>query len=48
MIMSNEREELNKKKAEQKKSNTMKNLAKVGTLAVAIAGVFLGLKKGNE
>ena len=42
--MSKEREELNKKKSEQKKNKLKTNLLKAGGILVAIGSVIVGAK----
>ncbi len=43
--MSKEREELNKKKAEQKKSKLKSNLLKAGSIAATIALALVGANR---
>ena len=46
--MSKEREELNKKKAEQKKKNTKSNLLKAGGILVSLALAVIGANKKSS
>lgn len=46
--MSKEREELNKKKAERKKSNLKSNLAKAGSIIASIAIVIWTAKSKSK
>lgn len=43
--MSKEREELNKKKAEQKNNELKTNLMKIGGIIVSIAGIIVGANR---
>lgn len=45
--MSKEREELNKKKAEQKKKNKKNNLAKVFGILTTVAIAIIGANRGK-